>query len=940
MFGTSTGRRVARRIGLALLTTAVTVGAAAVVTDTAASAKSPTHVPYGHINSVKQTSARYLQVSGWAVDNDTNSALKVSVLINGKQRALAKANRTSPKVPSSKGNHGSRHGFVVTVRAPLGRDRVCVVVVNRGPGRNKQIGCRSRTLANNPEGTLASVSQVKNGIAFNGTAWDPNTSTPISVVVQANGKQVAEAPANIGHRGYRGTAVLGQGTYQVCVIGRNLGWGADAKLGCKSITVNFGPRGAITALQQIPGGIQLAGWATDPDTSAPIQVQVLDGKTVLGTATANAAGTVQNGHQFAAQYKLAQGAHTICVYGINVGPGQNQNVACKTITLNFNPTARVTQVSQDVNGVRVVGTAIDPDTNDPIDVQLTLDGNPVRTVTASNGSKHHSYGEVLPADSGKHTACAVAVNVLYGTGNSPQACQTITLDYAPVGAFEQLVRAGNDPTQLIVSGWALDQGSTSAPVTVSATLDGAAATSGVANEAGADVPSSYASTFGTAHGFSFNVPADAGEHTVCLTATNGSTGNGAGAQIALGCQLINAVNPVAPSAPQNVTAIGGFGGATVSWTAPADDGGAPPNSYTVTSTPGNISTTVSVPAPTTGTPSTTPITATLMGLKARTSYTFRVVATNVAGSSPSATSAAVTTQAAPPPQTSPAPVSTSRYIRNISSGSAAELATMRSEGATDASYNPSGHGYLVLLDIGGQDAYDGGVVLSATTRFVSYAALVKDVQAYIDGYASAQKPSAPVVIAIGTNNDMDVTKAAGAAWANKVIDPIAGYAKKYMGVTVAGANDVEPGFRGTYSATNAWLSGYLGATKAPFVFNGSADGCSWTAANKHCNNGWTMAGLYRLAGGAAPTRIINLPQIYNTTMPKQWKYISLTGVNAGQPRINFGGTLTEWTACDQAGGCGSITGNSAWQQLWNQLQSASQLKVSSLPYSTDLRIDK
>jgi hypothetical protein len=135
------------------------------------------------------------------------------------------------------------------------------------------------------------------------------------------------------------------------------------------------------------------------------------------------------------------------------------------------------------------------------------------------------------------------------------------------------------------------------------------------------------------------------------------------------------------------------------------------------------------------------------------------------------------------------------------------------------------------------------------------------------------------------------------------------------------------------------LQGFLANTSAPFVNNGSADGCSWITTNAGCNNGWTQSGLYYLSAGAAPVRIINLPQIYNNTMAAQWKYISLTGVGQSSPRINFGGALTEWTACQQTGSCGSLTGNNAWTQLWNQLQSSSALKVGSLPYSTDLRID-
>jgi hypothetical protein len=196
------------------------------------------------------------------------------------------------------------------------------------------------------------------------------------------------------------------------------------------------------------------------------------------------------------------------------------------------------------------------------------------------------------------------------------------------------------------------------------------------------------------------------------------------------------------------------------------------------------------------------------------------------------------------------------------------------------------------------------------------------------------------MIAIGTNNDMDVTAAAGAGWADRVVDPLVAYARGFTGITVAGANDIEPGFRGSYTSTRSWLNGYLNATSAPFVFNGSADGCAWTATNRGCNNGWTMAGLYNLAAGAAPTRTINLPQVYNTTMAAQWKYISLTGVNASKPRINFGGALTEWTACDQANSCYSMTGREAWSELWRQLQSSTHLKVGSLPYSTDLRIDR
>jgi hypothetical protein len=610
---------------------------------------------------------------------------------------------------------------------------------------------------------------------------------------------------------------------------------------------------------------------------------------------------------------------------VDIGFGSDVAFPCKTVQINFTPTASLSTLTATRNGVKVGGWATDPDTKSAISVDLSVDGNHVRTVKAdgTGGTRSgHNFSTALALKSGDHNVCAVGLNVLYGTHNSKASCKTITLALKPFGKFESLKRASGS-TNLAVTGWALDP-DTDSPISVKVTLDGKAYATINANTARSDIDSTY--PYGADHGISTTVTANDGEHTVCMTAVN----VGGGSDGSLGCKLIIAVHPVAPAPVTNVTALAGYGGAAVQWTAPASDGGAPWTKYTVTSSPGGIAVTVPRDATSTN----------VLGLKPSTSYTFSVTATNVAGTSKAGVSASVKTQASPPNQTTPAPVSTSRYIRNIRGSSATEQATMRTEGATDASFNPSGHGYLVLLDIGGQDQFDGGVVLSATTRFVSYPDLVADLKAYVDGYASKQKASAPATIAIGTNNDMDVSAASGKAWATQVVNPLVSYARKYLGITIAGANDVEPGFRASYTATKNWLTGYLAATKAPFVFNGSADGCSSTLVNRGCNNGWNMAGLYFLAAGAAPVRMLNLPQIYNATMAGQWKYISLTGVAAKHPKINFGGTLTEWTACDQTNSCGSFTGHTAWSTLWHNLQSDLRLKVPSLPYSTDLRIDK
>jgi hypothetical protein len=918
---------------VAILGVLLCVAAATFAVLAPAGASTP-HNPIGSLDVIQQT-ATGIAVYGWDADADSpTTSMAAALTVNGARVGMGvTAALPRPDVARVFPSFGPNHGFKITLPMTAGTYTICVRAGNVGPGVITVIGCRATTVSFDPAGVLMPVTALGHGqFTAVGTATDVSTLGPITVDVTLDNAPLAHLTANLpagGGHGFSVTHAVAQGRHTLCVVGTNVGTGANKLIGCQSFTLDESPVGGLLALHQVPSGIALSGWASDPDTSAPISVQVTVDGTLIGTATASSTSTTHPGHTFVTQILNrinVPGNRLVCVTGVNVSFGVNRAVACQRIALNYNPTSGLDSAVQTRpgSGVTVTGWATDPDTASPLTVTITADGTLLGHVVAGGaGGAHpgHMFTASYPLGQGTHLICASAANALSGTGPSPQSCRSVALNFNPFGRFVISRAAGS--TNLAGSGWAIDP-NTVGPVTVVMTVDGPEVTRGAAGIARSDVAGAYPQ-FGANHGFALSSAATANEHKVCLTAINIALGN----SVQLGCAIVNAVHPVVPSAPTAVQAVGGFGSATVSWHAPASDGGAPWTSYTVTAMPGGVTQTVGA----------TSTSALVPGLKSNAVYVFTVVARNIAGVSPGAVSPATRTQSSPPPQTLPAPVSTSRYIRNIS-GAAGDPTKMHAEGVADALANPSGHGYLVLLDIGGQDQADGGVVLSASVQFVTYPTLVANIEAYVSGYASVQRPSAPVVIAIGTNNDMDVSATTGVNWAQLVVNPVRAYAAAHPSITIAGANDIEPGFRAGYTASKSWLQGYLSATSAPFVFNGSADGCSWSSTGAACNNGWSMGGLYYLAGGAGSTRIVNLPQIYNNTMAAQWKYISLTGVAARQPRINFGGALTEWTACSQSGGCGSLTGHEAWTAMWNQLQSVPALHIGSLPYSTDLRIDR
>lgn len=946
-----TARHTLRRTALTVLPVtmlAVTASVGVLTVPTADPTRRAAPVSYANGNPIGKISFTKVpggvRLKGWAFDpSKQRTKIRVVATVSGRTVRSATA-RNTKTLPRAYRKAGTRHGFDFRTAVPEGVRTVCVVAKDIGRGRDTRLGClRRATFDYGPFGGFSTATRPGHVVVGGWFVDNDRPTAPITtrvvvdgvartLVADARRSYVARANPGAGAaHGFSLAVPVAQGRHSVCVSARNIGVGSSNAFPCRTVVLNDNPLGELSVGQR-DGKLRVAGFAVDrdrPTTPLAVTMRVDNGAPV--TVTAN---TVRNkvakkyaatpAHGFDRRFTAAEGAHTVCVTVANLGYGADKNFGCRTVTLNYAPTVRYTAVTQHVEGMAVRGWAADPDTDAATTVRLTLTDVTsssvvaTRTVTTAAG---HNFTATLPTRSGSYRVCAVAVNQVSGTHDSTPVCRALTLTLSPVGRFDSIGRVGNN---VRITGWAFDA-DTAAPVAVEARVDGGTPVVVSASQSRPDVAKVYPSA-GSARGFAPVLTTNDGKHTVCVTLRN----VGGGASRSLGCKLAIAVHPKVPSVPRNATAVSGYNSLRVSWTPPANDGGAPPTNYRVLIR--GQKNAVYVPA--------TARTATVTGLARKTTYTVYVGARNVAGWSASAVIARATTQAGPGPQTTTPPISVSRYMRNIRTCNTAEFTEMRGFGRSDARSNPSGHRYLQLLDIGGQTSrYGGGVMLSAIVRYVSYPALLRCSRAYVDGYASGMRANAPAMIAMGVNNDLDVSKSTGQVWATKIVNPLSSYSRRYAGITIAGANDIEPGFSASYGATRNWLTGYLGATSAPFVFNGSADGCAWTVTGRRCNNGWTMAGLYNLAGGMAPKRTINLPQIYNYTMADQWKYISLTGVAASKPRINFGGPLTEVKACAQARSCNSIGGRSAWLRLWRNLQSHRALKVGSLPYATDLRID-
>lgn len=319
------------------------------------------------------------------------------------------------------------------------------------------------------------------------------------------------------------------------------------------------PVGNFEGAVGVDGGVEIKGWALDPDTSASIYLWVtVDrvGRHVYANQSRPDVGAAYPGygsaHGFRATLAASAGTHRVCVAASNVGPGEHQGLGCRTVTVRdvHSPAGNFEGVGPVAGGILVRGWALDPDTAASIYLWVTVDGvgrhvyanydrPDIGRAFPAYGSAH-GFRTTVSASAGTHRVCATASNVGAGA-HKDLGCRSVTIpDSSPFGNIEQ---ASAITGGISLKGWAIDPDTTSS-IYLWVTLDGAGR-HWLANRDRQDIANAFPG-FGPNHGFQGSLAASPGTHRVCVTAVN----VGPGSHKSLGCWTVTVPGSTSGPAPR------------------------------------------------------------------------------------------------------------------------------------------------------------------------------------------------------------------------------------------------------------------------------------------------------------------------------------------------------------------------------------------------------
>ena len=298
----------------------------------------------------------------------------------------------------------------------------------------------------------------------------------------------------------------------------------------------------------------------------------------------------------------------------------------------------------------------------------------------------------------------------------------------------------------------------------------------------------------------------------------------------------------------------------------------------------------------------------------------------------------------PPNPRVPPPWSTSYYMKTISSTTLYNLGCIH--GTRDRNL-PGVQDSVVVLDFGKtkQIGAEYGVKLFGSVTYATSAQIGESVKHFGRGYVecSGSDMNSHVRIGIGTNNynvESSVTYEHGQAWARMVNDVnnwfiAAGY---FSRVDAVGASDMELGWNSA-AVTRRWVDGYDSSNQYALYNFGDAASCpAESYPYLTCASGWTQDDVWYISYGVGSA--FPLPLIYadNGINAEQWYLLSVYAYTHHGKAFDIKGAFTEWQACQQAGGCGSLdnTPEEGWLFLWDHLNGDPRTK-QILRWSTDIK---
>lgn len=287
------------------------------------------------------------------------------------------------------------------------------------------------------------------GLHVSGWAIDPDTAAPVTVHVYVDGAfaatRVASRPrpdvgaAFAGYgamHGYEVSVAVTPGDHTVCTYGLDLGAGAgNVLIGCGDASYG-GAIGALDSALGAAGAITVSGWAIDTGRPTPTAVELVVDEVVLARQTAASprpdVGAVYpsygGAHGFTLAARVAPGAHLVCVRAAGSVPGvAPQSVGCRNVEVpSGEPFGVVDAVVANGRAVTARGWAIDPDTLQPIDIVIRMDGVAVATASARQErpdllsgvpgyGASHGFTVTVAAPPGPHRVCIDGVDDATGS---------------------------------------------------------------------------------------------------------------------------------------------------------------------------------------------------------------------------------------------------------------------------------------------------------------------------------------------------------------------------------------------------------------------------------------------------------------------------------------------------------------------------------------------